>query len=208
MVGGHGTGPQYADLPLHAPKRWQKALGTGLCTVMWLWVMHRARKDGPVVMGWRHPWEGHRHDHGDGDRVGGGHGEKRVPEEKNERAASGHCKKAQESEKKSSDLKVAPRKNIEAHDLAASKNHSKAAKVMPSLSLRDQDSEVLETKKIPTSLKSRGDELKSARNESKEDAGVKQPSREKSIPVSKKEQMLQRAIEKHPELLSLFQDDQ
>ena len=25
--------------------------------VCWLWIFHRARTDGPVVMGWRHPWE-------------------------------------------------------------------------------------------------------------------------------------------------------
>ena len=25
--------------------------------VCWIWVFHRARCDGPVVMGWRHPWE-------------------------------------------------------------------------------------------------------------------------------------------------------
>jgi hypothetical protein len=28
---------------------------------MWLWIFHRARQDGPVVLGWRHPWE-HAHD--------------------------------------------------------------------------------------------------------------------------------------------------
>ena len=35
---------------------------------MWLWVFHRARHDGPVLLGWRHPWE-----HGDGDHGGGQH---------------------------------------------------------------------------------------------------------------------------------------
>jgi hypothetical protein len=32
---------------------WGDAFGT----VCWVWVFHRARLDGPVVLGWRHPWE-------------------------------------------------------------------------------------------------------------------------------------------------------
>ncbi|CAN0899281.1 NADH dehydrogenase [ubiquinone] 1 beta subcomplex subunit 2 [Linum grandiflorum] len=28
------------------------------------WVLYRAKQDGPVVLGWRHPWDGHRDDHG------------------------------------------------------------------------------------------------------------------------------------------------
>ncbi|KAE9458679.1 hypothetical protein C3L33_09424, partial [Rhododendron williamsianum] len=28
------------------------------------WVFYRAKQDGPVVLGWRHPWEGHE-DHAD-----------------------------------------------------------------------------------------------------------------------------------------------
>jgi hypothetical protein len=46
---------------------WGEAFGT----VCWVWIFHRARLDGPVVLGWRHPWEhapdpfnphGHGHD--------------------------------------------------------------------------------------------------------------------------------------------------
>ncbi|GKV16152.1 hypothetical protein SLEP1_g26834 [Rubroshorea leprosula] len=29
------------------------------------WILYRAKQDGPVVLGWRHPWEGHD-DHGHG----------------------------------------------------------------------------------------------------------------------------------------------
>ncbi|KAJ0636787.1 hypothetical protein HanOQP8_Chr17g0666071 [Helianthus annuus] len=29
------------------------------------WILYRAKQDGPVVLGWRHPWEGHGHEHGD-----------------------------------------------------------------------------------------------------------------------------------------------
>jgi hypothetical protein len=29
------------------------ALGAG----MWFWIFYRAKKDGPVVLGWKHPWD-------------------------------------------------------------------------------------------------------------------------------------------------------
>jgi hypothetical protein len=32
---------------------WGEVFGT----VCWVWIFHRARLDGPVVLGWRHPWE-------------------------------------------------------------------------------------------------------------------------------------------------------
>jgi hypothetical protein len=49
-------------------------------TVCWLWVLHRARNDLPVVLGFRHPWE-----HAPGDDHHGGHGEHGAPT-KTERA--------------------------------------------------------------------------------------------------------------------------
>ncbi|KAG6520843.1 hypothetical protein ZIOFF_017904 [Zingiber officinale] len=36
------------------------------------WILYRAKQDGPVVLGWRHPWEGHgdhSHDHVPEDKV-------------------------------------------------------------------------------------------------------------------------------------------
>jgi hypothetical protein len=39
---------------------WGEAFGV----VCWLWVFYRARKDLPVVLGWRHPWD---HDSGSHD---------------------------------------------------------------------------------------------------------------------------------------------
>ncbi|KAG6523977.1 hypothetical protein ZIOFF_013866 [Zingiber officinale] len=38
----------------------------------WFWILYRAKQDGPVVLGWRHPWEGHgdhSHDHVPEDKV-------------------------------------------------------------------------------------------------------------------------------------------
>lgn len=52
---------------------WGEAFGT-FC---WVWIFHRARLDGPVVLGWRHPWE-HAPDpfnpHGHGDHADAGAG--------------------------------------------------------------------------------------------------------------------------------------
>lgn len=41
---------------------WGEAFGF----VCWMWIFHRARLDGPVVLGWRHPWE---HAPGDDDHA-------------------------------------------------------------------------------------------------------------------------------------------
>ncbi|KAF8406685.1 hypothetical protein HHK36_008776 [Tetracentron sinense] len=52
---------------MHQPKRWHTLTGKGMCAIMWFWVFYRAKQDGPVVLGWRHPWEGHEdHSHGHG----------------------------------------------------------------------------------------------------------------------------------------------
>ncbi|KAI8549029.1 hypothetical protein RHMOL_Rhmol07G0319600 [Rhododendron molle] len=67
MGGGHGgDGPSttYKGLTLPHPKRWHSLTGKGMCAMMWFWVFYRAKQDGPVVLGWRHPWEGHE-DHAD-----------------------------------------------------------------------------------------------------------------------------------------------
>ncbi|GER38777.1 sensor protein kinase WalK, partial [Striga asiatica] len=63
MGGGHGEGITYKGVTLHKPKRWHTVTGKGLCAVMWFWVFYRAKQDGPVVLGWRHPWEGHDDHH-------------------------------------------------------------------------------------------------------------------------------------------------
>ena len=66
MGGGQGHGTTYKGVTIHQPKRWHTITGKGLCAVMWFWVFYRAKQDGPVVLGWRHPWEGHHDDHGKG----------------------------------------------------------------------------------------------------------------------------------------------
>ncbi|XP_024402661.2 uncharacterized protein [Physcomitrium patens] len=64
MAGGGGHGAHnitHGGLSLHATKGWHSRVGQGMCAVMWLWVLYRAKQDGAVLMGWRHPWEGHGH---------------------------------------------------------------------------------------------------------------------------------------------------
>ncbi|GJP55012.1 hypothetical protein CLOM_g14005 [Closterium sp. NIES-68] len=79
MAGGHGNGHgiTHGGLTLHPAARWHKVVGTGMCAMMWFWILYRAKEDGPVVLGWRHPWEGHGHGHGHGHAEA--HGEQHAP---------------------------------------------------------------------------------------------------------------------------------
>uniref|UniRef100_A0A0D9WC79 NADH dehydrogenase [ubiquinone] 1 beta subcomplex subunit 2 n=1 Tax=Leersia perrieri TaxID=77586 RepID=A0A0D9WC79_9ORYZ len=65
--GGHGGGTTYKGYTIPANKRWHTVAGKGLCAVMWFWVFYRAKQDGAVLLGLRHPWDGHDdHSHGHG----------------------------------------------------------------------------------------------------------------------------------------------
>ncbi|ATY66629.1 hypothetical protein CCM_03935 [Cordyceps militaris CM01] len=48
-------GPPKPPVPHGAPiyRLTATALGAG----MWFWLMYRAKKDGAVLMGWKHPWD-------------------------------------------------------------------------------------------------------------------------------------------------------
>ncbi|CAM6068747.1 unnamed protein product [Sphagnum tenellum] len=64
MAGGHhGNGITYGGLTLHTTKGWHSRVGKGMCAMMWFWILYRAKQDGAVVLGWRHPWD-HPHGHG------------------------------------------------------------------------------------------------------------------------------------------------
>ncbi|CAO1637995.1 unnamed protein product [Parajaminaea phylloscopi] len=47
--------------------RWGAKL---LGATMWFWIFYRMKQDGPVLLGLRHPWDGHH-----GDHHGEGHGD-------------------------------------------------------------------------------------------------------------------------------------
>lgn len=40
-----------------APIRVHRFVGTALGAGMWFFLMYRAKKDGPVLLGWKHPWD-------------------------------------------------------------------------------------------------------------------------------------------------------
>ncbi|KAF7724586.1 hypothetical protein EC973_000894 [Apophysomyces ossiformis] len=42
---------------------WHRFTGKALGASMWFWMMYRAKQDGPVLLGLRHPWD-HHHDEG------------------------------------------------------------------------------------------------------------------------------------------------
>ncbi|KAI5071019.1 hypothetical protein GOP47_0013270 [Adiantum capillus-veneris] len=70
MAGGGSARAHGHDVfDIHPPKRWHVRTGQIMGAIMWFWVLYRARQDGPVLLGWRHPWDhdghghGHSHDH-------------------------------------------------------------------------------------------------------------------------------------------------
>ncbi|KAG6293639.1 hypothetical protein E4U45_006588 [Claviceps purpurea] len=51
----HVMGPPKPPIPHVAPI--YRLTATALGASMWFWIMYRAKKDGPVLMGWKHPWD-------------------------------------------------------------------------------------------------------------------------------------------------------
>ncbi|KAL0087490.1 hypothetical protein J3Q64DRAFT_1833753 [Phycomyces blakesleeanus] len=60
MAGGAAFGfhPHFAGA-------WHRFGGKALGATMWFWMMYRAKQDGAVLLGLRHPWDHHGEDHGD-----------------------------------------------------------------------------------------------------------------------------------------------
>ncbi|BFI43015.1 hypothetical protein MPTK2_8g14200 [Marchantia polymorpha subsp. ruderalis] len=250
MAGGHGD--KYADLALHRPKWWQRAVGKGLCTIMWLWVLHRARKDGPVVLGWRHPWDGHGHGGGHGQE-GGGHNEvhENGEDDMEEETVQAEVKIEPLPMKKKDEHKFShkepgvaktdqhkdPHKQPEVANKDVHKDRHKEPEVTKKYHHEDRHKEPevpkdhyknlhMDTRERQKVVKdglytSLGDddleELESAIAEERRERsashshnpqqGEQLKSPRKAIPLSK-EQMLRKAIEDHPKLLSLLKDDQ
>ncbi|TKA31122.1 hypothetical protein B0A50_02091 [Salinomyces thailandicus] len=60
MAGGHGPAPGghgAHPIHIHPARPLYRFAATGLGAAMWFFLFYRARYDGPVVLGWRHPWE-------------------------------------------------------------------------------------------------------------------------------------------------------
>ena len=64
--GGHGGGFHVSAPHLNA--------SNVMTTICWVWILWRCYEDGAVVLGLKHPWDGHGHGHGDDDHGHGGGG--------------------------------------------------------------------------------------------------------------------------------------
>ncbi|KAF2638936.1 hypothetical protein P280DRAFT_403560 [Massarina eburnea CBS 473.64] len=42
---------------IHPVRPLYRFMATALPASMWFFLMYRAKKDGPVLLGWKHPWE-------------------------------------------------------------------------------------------------------------------------------------------------------
>ncbi|RYO10991.1 hypothetical protein AA0111_g12863 [Alternaria arborescens] len=54
--------PKYAQMPnhpihIHPVRPLYRFMATGLGASMWFFLMYRAKKDGPALLGWKHPWD-------------------------------------------------------------------------------------------------------------------------------------------------------
>ncbi|EDU40078.1 hypothetical protein PtrSN002B_007190 [Pyrenophora tritici-repentis] len=54
--------PKYAPHPnhpihVHPVRPLYRFMATGLGASMWFFLMYRAKKDGPALLGWKHPWD-------------------------------------------------------------------------------------------------------------------------------------------------------
>ncbi|KAF2841693.1 hypothetical protein M501DRAFT_929736 [Patellaria atrata CBS 101060] len=49
----HGSHP----IHVHPAPRFYRFAATGLGAGMWFFLMYRAKKDGPALLGWKHPWD-------------------------------------------------------------------------------------------------------------------------------------------------------
>ncbi|KAJ0423373.1 hypothetical protein BJY00DRAFT_50172 [Aspergillus carlsbadensis] len=42
---------------IHPARPFYRFTATALGASMWFFLMYRAKKDGPVLLGWKHPWD-------------------------------------------------------------------------------------------------------------------------------------------------------
>ncbi|KAK6349668.1 hypothetical protein TWF696_005947 [Orbilia brochopaga] len=57
MAGGHGPAPGGHPLRMPHVRPFYKVTATALGASMWFFIFYRAKKDGPVLLGWRHPFD-------------------------------------------------------------------------------------------------------------------------------------------------------
>ncbi|KAK6362075.1 hypothetical protein TWF730_005773 [Orbilia blumenaviensis] len=60
MAGGGHAGPRphgAHPVHIHPARPMYRFFATGLGAAMWFFLMYRAKKDGPVLLGWKHPFD-------------------------------------------------------------------------------------------------------------------------------------------------------
>ncbi|KAJ5302638.1 hypothetical protein N7476_009437 [Penicillium atrosanguineum] len=51
------AGPSSHPIHVHPARPLYRFIATGLGASMWFFLMYRAKKDGPALLGWKHPWD-------------------------------------------------------------------------------------------------------------------------------------------------------
>ncbi|OQD70534.1 hypothetical protein PENDEC_c023G03568 [Penicillium decumbens] len=51
------AGPSHHPIHVHPARPLYRFIATGLGASMWFFLMYRAKKDGPALLGWKHPWD-------------------------------------------------------------------------------------------------------------------------------------------------------
>ncbi|KAJ5144138.1 uncharacterized protein N7515_002925 [Penicillium bovifimosum] len=52
-MAGHSSHP----IHIHPVRPLYRFTATALGASMWFFLMYRAKKDGPALLGWKHPWD-------------------------------------------------------------------------------------------------------------------------------------------------------
>ncbi|KAK9817267.1 hypothetical protein WJX72_012046 [[Myrmecia] bisecta] len=73
--GHHGEAVTYAGLTLHKPATWHTVAGTGMCALMWFWILVRAYHDGETFLFGHAPHFEHEAKHSAHHAHGDAHGE-------------------------------------------------------------------------------------------------------------------------------------
>ncbi|KAJ5263740.1 hypothetical protein N7478_011345 [Penicillium angulare] len=51
------AGNSHHPVHIHAARPLYRFTATALGASMWFFLMYRAKKDGPALLGWKHPWD-------------------------------------------------------------------------------------------------------------------------------------------------------
>lgn len=75
QTGSGGGRRPYGGFEPHLPGPIHVNASKYMQALMWFWVFYRFKEDGAVMLGLRHPWDGHGGGHGHSDGHGDDHGD-------------------------------------------------------------------------------------------------------------------------------------